>query len=147
MKLVDKLERAAKLAAERQGAAAGGVPATDGGMTAHGGAESGPEHIPPDQWALIQRTGAIANRRLHDLLASPRFSRLKSSEQAKLIALAQDRAFGKAAPGVKQKITTHVTITDATARVLSEQATRAALPEYRASASPPLEQKPLKTPD
>lgn len=90
-----------------------------------------PDNIPSDVWALIQDNGRVATERLSELLNSQRFHRLKASDQAKLIQLAQDRAFGRPDPGVKRTIkTVSHEIHDATAHSLRNLQTRLTLPEY-----------------
>lgn len=91
------------------------------------------DHIPHDVWQLIQENGRIAIERLNEILSSPKFNRLKATDQAKLIALATDRAYGRPDPGIKRVQKTHVVITDATATALSHAASRAELPEYKSS--------------
>lgn len=92
-----------------------------------------PDGIAPETWNLIKENGHLATVRLNEILNSKRFHRLSASSQARLIQLAQDRAFGK--PIAQKAVTKSLVITDATARALADQAQRAALPEYRRSAA------------
>lgn len=92
-----------------------------------------PLDIPADVWAVIQENGRLATEKLHDILASPRFDRLRAGEQAKLIALAQNRAYGlpksnNAAASAKRGAI------DGTRHQLGELVHRATLPEYKMSA-------------
>lgn len=89
---------------------------------------SQPEHIDADTWALIQDTGRLACERLYAILSDPKFLRLRAGDQAKLIALAQTRAYGIA---VAKKEAKRGRIIDVTAEQLRDTAVRAALPEYR----------------
>jgi len=50
--------------------------------------------IPPETWALIQQAGHKAAERLLDLIEKPAFSRMKVTDQARLIELALNRAYG-----------------------------------------------------
>lgn len=104
-----------------------------------------PDNIPSDVWALIQENGRLATERLNELLNSTRFHRLKASDQAKLIQLAQDRAYGRPDPGVKRTIkTVSHEIHDATAYSLRDLQSRLALPEYsRAAPSGVAPDRPL----
>lgn len=89
-----------------------------------------PDDIPEDVWKLIQENGRLATERLNEILVSPKFIRLRASDQAKLIALAQNRAYGMPKqnrvdpkkPGM---------LTDATAHTLRALDNRSRLPEYR----------------
>ena len=93
-----------------------------------------PDDVPADVWELIQDNGRLATQRLNSLLSSPRFARFKVADQAKLIALAQDRAYGKAktnSAAIEAK--RRSSAVDATAASLNELARKAALPEYRNS--------------
>lgn len=90
-----------------------------------------PDDIPAEVWAMIQENGELATRRLNEILGSPRFARLRAGDQAKLIALAQNRAYGmpktnNAASAGKRRGTSG----DVTATELRQLASRAALPEY-----------------
>ena len=93
-----------------------------------------PDNIPHDVWNLIQENGRLATERLNELLNSQRFHRLKASDQAKLIQLAQDRAYGRPDPGVKRSIkTVSHEMSDATAASLRALSGRMTLPEYSLS--------------
>jgi len=91
-----------------------------------------PDDIPPDVWSLIQDNGRLATERLNEILNDPRFIRYSPAAQAKLIQLAQDRAYGRANPGVKrvEKRVSHE-LADATAASLNRAKSRLHLPEYR----------------
>lgn len=89
------------------------------------------DRIPDDVWDIMQDTGRVATQRLLELLNSTRFHRLRTSDQAKLIQLAQDRAYGRADNGVKRTIKAVITAdSDATATALARMNTRAILPEF-----------------
>lgn len=91
-----------------------------------------PDDIPHDVWELIQETGELATRRLHEIISGPRFMRLRAGDQAKLIALAQNRAYGMpkqnnaATAGGKKRALAG----DVTASELQAMADRTVLPEY-----------------
>ncbi len=94
---------------------------------------SRPDDIPKEVWSLIQETGKLATERLHDIIASPKFMRLKAADQAKLIALAQNRAYGTPKSGTAEAVARtkrRAGARDMTAEALRNLATRAALPEY-----------------
>lgn len=95
-----------------------------------------PDNISQEVWDLIQENGELATRRLNEILHSPRFPRLRASDQAKLIALAQNRAYGMPhnnnATGSKRS----GSVSDVTQAELNDLAARAALPEYRRSGIP-----------
>lgn len=95
-----------------------------------------PEHVPDDVWQVMQENGRQATQRLQELLTSARFHRLKTSDQARLIALAQERAYGKPDPGVKRSVKVHAHVSDATALALAKAADRTRLPEYRGPTHP-----------
>ena len=88
-----------------------------------------PDNIPKDVWDMIQDNGRVATQRLNELLNSPRFHRLRAGEQAKLIQLAQDRAYGRPEQGQKRitKTVSHE-LSDETARALRNAQTRMNLP-------------------
>lgn len=90
-----------------------------------------PDEIPEDVWAIVQESGREATNRLHELLVSPKFTRLKTSDQTKLISLAQNRAYGLPKTSRADLNKRRGRITDATAFALNDQAARAALPEYK----------------
>lgn len=92
------------------------------------------ERISDHDWALMQENGSLATLRLNELLKSKRFHRLKASEQARIIQLAQDRAYGRPDPGIKRSV--KLTLSggaDATAQALADLSAKARLPEYRTS--------------
>ena len=96
-----------------------------------------PDDIPADVWNLIQENGRLATERLNEILSSPRFARLRPGDQAKLITLGQNRAYGQArtnnaAANNKRR----VSASDVTATELRDLANRSTLPEYRRIASP-----------
>lgn len=86
-----------------------------------------PDAIPADVWALVQDNGRIATEKLNEILRSPRFDRMRASDQVKFIKLAQERAYGAVAATQQTK---GVTI-DITAQELGKLARRAELPEYQ----------------
>ncbi len=91
-----------------------------------------PDNIPDDVWELIQDNGRLATERLNEILISPRFHRLRAGDQAKLIKLAQDRAYGIAAAprDLKPK---GGRLGDEVARQLNSLEDRTTLPEYKHS--------------
>jgi hypothetical protein len=91
-----------------------------------------PDNIDAETWAIILENGRLATERLNEILRSPSWVRLKAADKAKLIQLAQNRAYGlpaqnKNGDGSKRK----AGIGDVTAAELRDLASRAALPEYR----------------
>lgn len=88
-----------------------------------------PDDVPADVWALIQENGRVATERLNELLTSPKFTRLRATDQARLIALAQNRAYGtpKANKAADNRVTRGG---DVTAAELNGLVHRATLPEY-----------------
>lgn len=91
-----------------------------------------PDNIDAETWGIILENGRLATERLNEILRSPSFVRLKAADKAKLIQLAQNRAYGlpaqnKLADTGKRK----AGIGDVTAAELRDLASRAALPEYR----------------
>lgn len=92
---------------------------------------SRPDDIPKETWDLMQENGKIATERLYEALTSPSFSRMRAGDKAKLIALAQNRAYGmpKAARAADNK--RRGGFTDMTAKELGNLAHRATLPEYK----------------
>lgn len=98
--------------------------------------DSRPDNIDAETWALIQETGKLATERLYEILASPRFVRLKATEKAKLIQLAQNRAFGMPQSNRQDTNRRRAGYTDATAASLRELADRTHLPEYRKARQP-----------
>lgn len=96
--------------------------------------QSDNERISDQDWLLIQENGSLATLRLNELLKSKRFHRLKASEQARLIQLAQDRAYGRPDPGIKRSVKLTLSAgADATAQALADLTHKARLPEYRTS--------------
>ena len=97
-----------------------------------------PDDIPADVWELIQDNGRLATERLNEILASPRFTRLRAGDQAKLIALAQNRAYGqpKTNNAASQASRKKGGAGDVTASELRQLASRATLPEYKRTAVP-----------
>jgi hypothetical protein len=87
-----------------------------------------PDHVDDQTWDLIQETGREACARLHEIITGPRFSRLRAGDQAKLIKLAQERAFGTIISNRAEKKAVR---TNTTAEELGKLADRARLPEYR----------------
>lgn len=92
-----------------------------------------PDDIPDDVWQLIQENGRLATERLNEILASPKFMRLRAGDQAKLIGLAQERAYGKPKVNSSRGQGRGAKFTDVTARELSDLAHRTTLPEYSRS--------------
>ena len=90
-----------------------------------------PETIPQHVWDLMRENGELATRRLNELLRSPRFSRLKAGDQAKLIALAQERAYGKTAAPKQENSRKRGGMKDVINSELDNMAYRTTLPEYR----------------
>jgi len=86
-----------------------------------------PDNVPADVWALVQDNGRLATERLNEILSSTRFHRMKASDQARFIKLAQDRAYGQ--PGQVNDNKKGV-IVDLTAQEMAKLAKRADLPEY-----------------
>lgn len=89
-----------------------------------------PDEMPADVWELVQENGRVATERLHEILTSERFKRLRASDQAKLIKLAQDRAYGvpTASRASDKK---GGPVIDMTSEEMRAIANRAKLPEYR----------------
>lgn len=98
-----------------------------------------PDNIDADTWALIQDTGRLACERLWEILSSERFMRVRASDQAKLIKLAQDRAYGVAA--VRKEAARKLNGFDVTAEELRDLEKRAKLPEYRVVDAEVLEER------
>lgn len=90
-----------------------------------------PDNIDAETWALIQENGRIATERLNEILVSPKFLRLRAGDQAKLIALAQNRAYGLPQTNRHDSNKRKGTITDVTASELRQLADRTTLPEYK----------------
>jgi len=87
-----------------------------------------PDHVPAHVWHLLQAAGEVAAQRLHDILSSPSFSRLRPSEQTKLIELALTRAYGQP---VKREVRIDLSGGDADAVAASLAHITGRLPEYR----------------
>jgi len=96
-----------------------------------------PADIPADVWQIVQDNGRLATERLNELLASPRFMRFRPGDQAKLIALAQNRAYGtpKSNSSSTQK-GKRGAASDVTATVLRDLVERTTLPEYNTRGKP-----------
>ena len=92
-----------------------------------------PDDIPMHVWDLIQENGEIATEKLNQILLSPRFLRIRPGDQAKLIALAQNRAYGTPKQN-KVDPRRSTGLIDVTARELQDLASRTMLPEYKQSA-------------
>lgn len=90
-----------------------------------------PEDIPEDVWEMIQENGRLATERLHEILISPKFMRLRAGDQAKLISLAQNRAYGMPKTNKVDPNKHRGTLIDVTASELNDLAHRATLPEYK----------------
>jgi hypothetical protein len=90
-----------------------------------------PDNISQEVWDLIQENGELATRRLNEILVGPRFHRLRAGDQAKLIALAQNRAYGMPLTNNVDKSKTRTGTGDVTQAELNKLAGRAALPEYK----------------
>lgn len=90
-----------------------------------------PDHIDAATWELIQQNGQLATERLNEILRSPKFTRLRASDQAKLIALAQNRAYGMPQTHRTDPNKNRGGFADVTAEALRDKAARAMLPEYR----------------
>lgn len=89
-----------------------------------------PDEMPADVWELVQENGRVATERLHEILTNDRFKRLRPGDQAKLIKLAQDRAYGLPS-AAKANNTKGGAVIDMTSEEMRELAGRAQLPEYR----------------
>lgn len=93
-----------------------------------------PDNIDAETWELIQDTGREACARLYEIITGPRFHRIRAGDQAKLIALAQNRAFGMPMVTKSPEIGRRKgSMLDVTASELRDQAARALLPEYNQS--------------
>lgn len=90
-----------------------------------------PDDIPKEVWDLMQENGRIATERLHEILSSPRFMRYKPADQAKLITLAQNRAYGMPKTNNAANSRKRGSAFDVTAAELHDLARRALLPEYK----------------
>ena len=90
-----------------------------------------PDNIPKKTWDLIKENGHLATTRLNEILRSPRFSRLKAGDQAKLIALAQNRAYGNPVAHKQDTGKKRGNMKDVINAELDNMAMRTNLPEYR----------------
>lgn len=90
-----------------------------------------PDNIPQEIWDLIQENGELATRRLNEILSGPRFHRLRAGDQAKLIALAQNRAYGLPETNRVDTSKRKAGTSDVTQAELNALVGRATLPEYR----------------
>lgn len=90
-----------------------------------------PDNIDADTWALIQEGGRLATERLVEILSSPKFMRLRAGDQAKLIALAQNRAYGLPQTNRFDSGKRKGQSTDVVAAELRALVDRTTLPEYR----------------
>ncbi|NKB39641.1 MAG: hypothetical protein GKR86_01040 [Ilumatobacter sp.] len=91
-----------------------------------------PENIPQHVWDMIRENGELATTRLNEILSSPRFARLKASDQAKLIGLAQTRAYGApVANRVESGNKRRGGARDVVQSELDNLAYRSSLPEYK----------------
>ena len=90
-----------------------------------------PDNMPADVWELVQENGRLATERLNELLLSSKFPRMKASDQAKLIALAQDRAYGKPISNRFDANKRRGGVGDVTQRELNALVARTTLPEYK----------------
>tara|TARA_R110002167_G_scaffold74809_6_gene209113 strand:- start:1162 stop:1569 length:408 start_codon:yes stop_codon:yes gene_type:complete len=77
-----------------------------------------PSAIPPNVWVLLQSAGERAAGKLNDMLSSIKFDRLKPTEQARLVELALNRAYG---PPIKREMSLQLTgnVSDAVAASLA----------------------------
>ncbi len=92
-----------------------------------------PDHIDADTWELMQENGRMATERLNEILLSPKFMRLKPSDQARFIKLAQDRAFGVPVTHKVDNTGRGGKFNDVTAATLRQLVDRTSLPEYQGS--------------
>lgn len=90
-----------------------------------------PETIPKHVWAIMRENGELATKQLNSLLRSPKFPRLSASDQAKLITLAQNRAYGTPQSGVAKQRKSRAGSGDIVQAELDSLVYRASLPEYR----------------
>jgi len=91
-----------------------------------------PDAIPDHVWQTLQDAGSAASERLLALLTGKSFERLKAGDQARLIQLALDRAYG---PPVKASMSLQLSgsVSDAVAESLGRLASHD-LPEMRRKA-------------
>ena len=90
-----------------------------------------PDNISQEVWDLIQENGELATMRLNEILSSPRFHRIRASDQAKLIALAQNRAYGMPQMAAKDASKRQAGSSDVTQAELNNLVYKATLPEYK----------------
>lgn len=89
-----------------------------------------PDEMPADVWELVQENGRVATERLHEILTSERFKRLRPGDQAKLIKLAQDRAYGLPT-SAKPANNKAGAVIDMSSEEMRQLADKSRLPEYR----------------
>ena len=92
-----------------------------------------PDNVPAHVWEMMLDNGEKATELLNELLHSPNFKRLRTSDQVKLIKLAQDRAYGT--PQSAKVDTAKGRVIDMTAVEMNALAKRAELPEYKQTTS------------
>lgn len=120
----------------------------DGGQVIDLSAEiqnADPERVPQHVWAVLQAAGEEAAAKLLALLRSPSFDRLSVRDQARLMTLAMDRAYGKADGGLKRSVKVHLSADgqDAVTASLERLSGAATLPEHRArDVTPETTEKP-----
>lgn len=73
----------------------------DSATETHTEPQASPDGIPAETWALLRSAGHTAAERLDTMLKSSSFNRLKASDQARLVELALNRAYG---PPVKREM-------------------------------------------
>lgn len=96
-----------------------------------------PDEMPADVWEMVQENGRLATERLHEILSSERFKRYRPADQAKLIKLAQDRAYGVPSQSKSGADKSKGGVIDMTSEEMRAIASRASLPEYRHSINSP----------
>ena len=105
-----------------------------------------PDDVPAHVWDLILENGELATVRLNEILSSPKFLRIRAGDQAKLIALAQNRAYGTPKQNrIDPKKGGQ--LIDVTAHELGKLVERAALPEYKKSEKANYNVQPTETED
>lgn len=77
-----------------------------------------PDSVPAHVWTTLQAAGERAADKLLDMLSSKKFDRLRPSEQARLVELALNRAYG---PPIKREMSLTLTgnVSDAVAASLA----------------------------
>lgn len=90
-----------------------------------------PDNIDAETWALIQENGRLSTERLNEILRSPRFMRLRAGDQAKLIGLAQNRAYGMPQTNRADAGKRKGQVGDVVAAELRNLVERTTLPEYK----------------